>query len=356
MFGFKRRRRTRITKTGGVFVLFILLLQLAAFNTGENLFYMVTSGVISFFIVGWLGSGYGIRSVSLHRQAPDAVHRGDSFGSILRLTNKRRFCPLIDISINSSQWQESVLVSWMPVRSVVEFRAYEAMPARGVHPLPPIRVETTFPFGLLERSLTIDDRETILVYPRVFPLSKGLLDDLEDSGQAPKASFNDGDEFFSLREYIPGDDIRHISWKVSARLGKLIIRELEPSISRMVILVLDTRGIPETDDDRESFEMAMDLAASLAVSLLDLHFVVGLETPGESVSLGRGPVQITKILEALAVANAVSHDDYGDDWWQSQGQQAEASRILLSGDPSQWGVMNLSGRGRVLDPREVLRG
>jgi uncharacterized protein (DUF58 family) len=202
----------------------------------------------------------------------------------------------------------------------------------------------------------MEDGETILVYPRVYSLSKRITDELDDSGQTPKMSVSAGDEFFLLRDYVPGDDIRHVSWKVSARMGRLIVRELEPSISRMVVLVMDTRGLPKTLDDEENLELAMDLAASLAVTLLGLHYIVGLELPDCSIGLGRGGGQATKILEALAVANVVDESEYGDDWYRSNGNHAEASKVFLATDPARWGVANTQGRSRVLDPRESLHG
>lgn len=356
MFASKNQRRVILTKIGRVFLLFILLLLLAAFNTGENLFYLVTSGVISFLWVGWWATRKGAQRLTLDRSVPEAVHRDEAFGSILRLKNQHRFWPAIGISLTSSAWEDPLWLNSVPAGAIVEFRAYERMLKRGRHPLPPVRVETTFPFGLIQRSMTVDDGKTILVYPRVYSLSKKAMDDLDDSGRTPEVSFNDGDEFFSMRDYVPGDDIRYVSWKISARMGRLIIRELEPSISRMVVVVLDTRGLPETPEHEEKFEMAVDLAASLAVTLLSSNYVVGLELPDMCVHLGRGRGQATKILETLAVLDAVDESEYNDDWYTPKVNHAEASKIFLAGDPNRWGVAIQQGRARVLDPGEALHG
>ena len=356
MFSSQRRNRFRLTKTGYVFVLLIILLQLAAFNTGENLVYLVTSGVISFLVIGWWATGRGLRGLRLHRRAPDAVYREESFACVLRVEKDSRFWQATGVRFDSEGWEEPLWLDSVHPGASMEFRAYDRMRQRGLHPLPAVTATTTFPFGLVERRHVLDDRARILVYPRVYPLTKNFLDDLDDGGQTPKISIDDGDEFYSLREYVYGDDIRRMSWKISARMGRWIIRELEPSISRMVVLVLDTRGIPETDEDRDDLELAIELAASLAVSLLNLHYIVGLELPDASVEPGRGTGHGTKILEVLALAVPVGRSSYGDDWYTMTGNHAESSTVYLSTDPAQWGLMNPTGRGRVLNPREAIHG
>jgi uncharacterized protein (DUF58 family) len=138
-------------------------------------------------------------------------------------------------------------------------------------------------------------------------------------------------------------------------MGRLVVRELEPSVSKMVVIVVDTRGTPDTPELEEKFEMAVDLAASLAVTLLDLRYIVGLELPDASVRLGRGAGQATRILEVLASLNAVDEVEYDDEWYSPTGDHVEASKVFLAGDPNRWGIANIRGV-RVLDSEEALRG
>src|SRR5690606_37344524 len=94
-------------------------------------------------------------------------------------------------------------------------------------------------------------------------------------------------------------DLRKIVWRVSARLNHLIVRELEPTTSRNVMICVDTRyaQVPGFD---EHFEDAMDLAASLAVSFLNRQYAVGLLTPHTEVGLGEANAHAIAILDALA--------------------------------------------------------
>ena len=54
-------------------------------------------------------------------------------------------------------------------------------------------------------------------------------------GETPRLARGESDEYFCMRDYFPGDDLRRIAWKTSARLRKLVVREMEPSTSRNVI-------------------------------------------------------------------------------------------------------------------------
>ena len=351
------RYKVRWTKRGISFGLFSLLLLLASFNTGENLFYMVTGALQSFLFIAWRITRSSVCHVSIVRSAPDAVHRQEPFAYSLMLKNQRKFGKIHAIELQSSAFEKPYYIETFLPETPFQTRLLATMPRRGIHSLPALRISSSFPFGLFSQCGVLDDQETILVYPRVYPLNKSIMKELDESGQVPKSSLNnDGNEFYSLREYIPGDDIRHISWKISARIGKIIIRELEPSITRMVVLVLDTRGLPKTVEEEEQFEQVIDLAASLAVYLLGKHFSVGLELPDDRVSLSKGDHQSTRILEALTRLSPVEASEYPEDWYRHSGHFADAVKIHLATDSTRWGMEIPQSRTRTLSPEEVLNG
>jgi uncharacterized protein (DUF58 family) len=122
----------------------------------------------------------------------------------------------------------------------------------------------------------------------------------QPGGIALASSVGDSEEFVSLREYRPGDPLKRIHWRSSARVGRAVVREHQDEFFVRHGLVLDT-FMPVGAEDR--FEDAVSVAASFAAgvraqeSLLDLMFV-GPEA--YVFTAGRGLGQLERMLEVLA--------------------------------------------------------
>ena len=118
--------------------------------------------------------------------------------------------------------------------------------------------------------------------------------------------------------------------------------------------MLDSRGVPSTQDADERFELAVELAASLAVAFLDRQYSVSLITMQGTVPLGQGEGQIVRILDALARVRAVEYEMFGDDWFRASGDLGGATKICVATDSARWGGPGLDGSLRIVDPEEVL--
>ncbi len=350
-----QRYKIRPTLRGLYFILFASLLLMAAFNTGENLFYLSTYALFAVILVGFWTTRKSVRNINIQCTSPEAVHRKESFAYQATLEYSRKRGATGSIKLESESFDHPYAIDTLSADTPIQTRMYATMNQRGVHKLPSIKISSSYPFGLFTQHTTLEDENTILVYPRVYPLAKSIMRELDDNGHTPKSSNNnDGIEFYSLREYIPGDDIRRISWKISARIGNLIIRELEPSTTRMVILILDTRGIPKTQEETEQFEQVIDLGASLAVYLLDQQFSVGFVTPNSSIALSKGRHQSTQILEELTILSPSANEEYDDNWYVEKVHNSEAIKVHLATDSTRWGMEIPQSRTRTLDPTEVM--
>src|SRR5439155_19224579 len=112
-----------------------------------------------------------------------------------------------------------------------------------------------------------------------------------------------GLEFYGMREYVQGDDLRRIVWRASARTGKIMVREAEQGITDHVTIILDTdRGAHSRDGEglSESFETGIRAAASLGVRHLREGYEVKVETnSGPLTRRLRGATSQLMLLDAL---------------------------------------------------------
>jgi uncharacterized protein (DUF58 family) len=157
-----------------------------------------------------------------------------------------------------------------PMRTGDEARAAYRFPTdrRGRYEVGPLRVTLTDAFGLVERSQLVLPTEQVIVYPRVRevlpPPEMGGLD-LDREQPQVRSRIEPSGEFHTLREYAPGDDLRHVHWRSTARRGQLMMRQNEARRRTPVLLMLDVRPAAH---DRASFERAVEACASI-VSAID---------------------------------------------------------------------------------------
>lgn len=135
---------------------------------------------------------------------------------------------------------------------------------RGVIPVGPATSVRGDPFGLFQRKASSSDALELLVHPHTVPLDpfgSGLLKDLE--GLTTKDLTNSDLSFHALREYVPGDDRRHVHWRSSAKAGQLLVRQyLDTRRSTLCILVDAHESGYATPDE---FELALEVAGSVAL-------------------------------------------------------------------------------------------
>ncbi|MGN5734837.1 DUF58 domain-containing protein [Arthrobacter psychrochitiniphilus] len=133
---------------------------------------------------------------------------------------------------------------------------------RAVITVGPVRSVNADPLQLLRRQMLWTEPTDLFVHPRTTALdgpAAGFLRDLE--GLTTRDLSSSDIAFHALRDYVPGDDRRHIHWKTTARTGKLMVRQFEETRrSHMAVALSINTDEYEHDDD---FELAISAAASL---------------------------------------------------------------------------------------------
>lgn len=134
---------------------------------------------------------------------------------------------------------------------------------RGRLTLGPLRILREDPLGLVRRTMAVGETRTVAVRPRTHPVRIGDGGVGHGFGGPAQTPFRGSAEFRSLREYVLGDEPRHVHWKSTARTGQLMVREFtDPHRPRLLVLLDDRRPVLSADEFEEAVEVAASLAAA----------------------------------------------------------------------------------------------
>ncbi len=184
-----------------------------------------------------------------------------------------------------------------------------------------IEASTSFPFGVLHKTVVFEQPNEVRVFPYLYRVRRQLINRLstaEGEGRQVQERPGGTDEFYGLRDYRPGDSPRMIDWKRTARAGKLVAREMTTPRPPSLSLVLDLRETPPMSVGRQRRakpgvvkaaatgqqleERAISLAASLICDAYLRGFRVGLRVIGPkspAFAPRHSLLHRTRLLEAL---------------------------------------------------------
>ena len=172
-------------------------------------------------------------------------------------------------------------------------------------------VDSTGPLGLGRRRATLALPWTVTVYPPLVPmrLRASVAQALKrrELGRQPFRRLGEGRLFESLREWVPGDDLRHIDWKATARRRKVITRQYEAERRQHVLLVLDAGRLLTADVAGVArLEYVVQAALELAYAAVQHDDNVGVMVFADGVehfvAPQRGRRGLRQVLDVLAVA------------------------------------------------------
>ena len=279
------------TRQGFYFALVIAAMVLAGINYQNSLVFALAFLLASLFMVGMLHTFRNLSGLTLMAGGARPAFAGDDaeFTVILKRLGERTHESLL-IGWDKNLLAQADLVDRLECRT----RAFVAAPSRGRLNPGRLLIETRFPLGLFRAWSWIDLNQTALVYPR--PVAGGEVPgSLTTSQEEGELILKDGaEDFYGLREYQPGDSIRHIAWRAYARSENLMTKQYAAYADRRIWL------------DWEHFP---GLGAEARLSRLChwvLHFSAtgdefGMRLPGLEIAPGRGDLHRDKVLKTLAL-------------------------------------------------------
>lgn len=288
------RIRVRLTRDGGWFMLVLVGVGLASFNTGNNLLYLALSAMLALLVVQNVLGEANLRGIRVERRLPAELFAGEGAEGALAVVAERPALPSVGLRVEELDGSGAqALLPPIPAGGRGEAPATWTLPTRGWRALGSVQVSSTWPFGLFVRSRVLPLPGEVLVYP---PRRLGAAAWAGQGGgleqEDPRRRGGDG-ELVGLRLYQPGDPVRRVHWRTSARVGQpVVVERAAPQALRCVVRVR-----PEAPDLEE--ELAR--ACGQVVAQLGRGLAVGLELGEQVLPAGQGAAHRRRLLGALAL-------------------------------------------------------
>jgi uncharacterized protein (DUF58 family) len=216
---------------------------------------------------------------------------------------------------------------------------------RGSYRIGPIVVRYSDPLGFFPVTSTVPVEVRLIVYPSILPVELEMDRGLP-AGTVTTASriYEDPTRYRSVREYVPGDEIRRVNWKASARLGRLHSNEWLPTINFPVMVLLNLTSTDYEQRNRyHHTERTIDAAASLVHHLAERGQAVGFASTGVYeedgatvtpwIGTGEGAARAVSILRVLASIRINEEQKDVVDLLLDRGSLSPGTRLFYLGPP-----------------------
>jgi len=319
---FRPPRRLSFTREGKIIVLLSVGVGFAAINTGNNLLYLLLAWLLSFIIASGVLSELTLRSLTVERRPPPRIFAGEPFLMEVVIKNDKPKRASYSIEVEDLQGKTPIdkrcYFLKIPEAKSQRTSYRHTFIKRGLYTLTGYRIATKFPFALFRKSRDVEAPLELIVYPARVPVSRPAPKAVT-RGETIADRLGRRGEFFGLREGRPGDDVRDVHWRSTARAGRLLVREYEDELARRVAIgvdnalpdevrdaIADGAVTPAFEAQIAAVERAISIAASLAAAYLEAGWTVELAARGAQVAAGTGRMHEVRIARALAVLPHVS--------------------------------------------------
>jgi Protein of unknown function DUF58 len=340
----------KVTREGVVYIAGILVVALAALNTGNNLLFMVLACLLAGMLISGLLSRVVLGGIDVRLELPEHIFAQRTTLAIAELHNTKQMVPSFSISLVSDAAPKAkknapansapqildrpVYFPHIPHRQTVRQNVELTFPRRGVYRQDALGLRTKFPFGFLQKTRRVNSAIEVVVYPRIQPTEEFYEVLPLVSGELESYQRGRGNDLYAIRDYQFNDSARHVDWKASARTGALQVKEYAREDERRVMLVFDPYVGPQGTDAQsaEQFERAVTLCAGLAWHFYEISSVIEFRSAGFGTPRMSAGEIIYDILRYLASVTPLKPQP-GKSFLDTLGDSPDIFKIVLTSHP-----------------------
>ncbi len=316
----------KVSREGWIYFGTLLLVALAALNTGNNLLFLILASLIALILMSGILSSVSLSGIAMRLVLPEHIFARQPVRALVELENQKLTLPSFSLRV------EAVSEKGPPVSAILEKPVYfpylrkqdrlqqvvpMKFPRRGVYHQDAFRIVTRFPFGFLQKARRLNLKTEALVYPSVDPTTeyRDVLPVLQ--GALETVTKGRGQDLYGVRDYVHTDSARLVHWKATARSGSLMVREFTREEDSRVLLVLDPHSAAATEKSsanpastflNDRFERAVALCANIAWHFYEANTMLQFRSVDFDVPLAPAEKYIFDILRHLAVVQPLPLD------------------------------------------------
>src|SRR5215467_5531467 len=318
------RTEYKVSGEGWIYFGGLLLVALAALNTGNNLLFLILASLIALILMSGILSSISLSGIEMQLNLPEHIFAGQPVRAQVELENQKLTLPSFSLRVEAVQDRTSsgvtilekpVYFPYLARQDRVQQIVPMKFPRRGVYHQDAFRIVTRFPFGFLQKARRLDLKTEALVYPSVDPTAeyRDVLPVLQ--GALESVVKGRGQDLYGVRDYIHTDSARLVHWKATARSGSLMVREFTREEDSRVLLVLDPHAAATEKSAataqsiiNERFERAVTLCANIAWHFYQANAMLAFRSVNFDTPLAPAEKHIFSVLRHLAVVQPLPLD------------------------------------------------
>ena len=267
------------TTGGAVILVLIVIVGFSAWDTGNNLLFLVLSFLAASLVVGFFVGNFCLKKLDVKMRFPETIFAQDVTPILVSLHNRKRIFPTFSVvaqvrgkdretsvlfdeikQILPEKWAEKItrppIIKYtldyfvhVPRRASVENKAKHIFPHRGRFIIKDFELSTKFPFGFFRHRQRLSAQKAeIVIFPKIVSIDEEAIDLPLEIGKLVTQKKGLGQDLHAMRDYQPMDDLRRVDWKATARAQRLIVREFSAEDDKRVTIVFDARLLGEKQE------------------------------------------------------------------------------------------------------------
>ena len=328
--------RVRPTSEGWRLFLLVALVGFAAFNTRNNLLFLMFSVGIATVIVSAAAAWLSLKGIEVSTVRGADLYVGEPTVECLRVKNRSRLLDAYAVSVSDLDFPgppPSTVLARVGKGEEKDAVLPKTYTRRGVFSSRRVLLATAFPFGLLQVSRKIPLSRRLVVFPAVKRVDISFVFRAGMGPMPRRQRAGHTEELFRIREYASGDSMRQVDWKATAKLGALMVREFASEQARRFCIVLDNTWRADAVASDPQFETMVSAAASLASHLASHRFSFRFVTAEDDFPHGDSFEHLRGVLTYLAGVRRQSASGTDLAAWTREAVRSEEVILVLPGHP-----------------------